>query len=173
MIAQRFALDHPLRTLSLASIMSTTGDQAVGRPTEAALAVLTTAPPTSREGYVDATVAGRSVIGTQPPDLDRTRDLAERSFDRGYHPDGTARQFAAIISGADRTPELRRLDVPTVVIHGSDDPLITVSGGEATADAIRGAELVVIDGMGHDLPPGHIREVADAIVANAERAAAS
>jgi pimeloyl-ACP methyl ester carboxylesterase len=113
------------------------------------------------------------VIGTQPPDLGRTRDLAARAYDRGYHPAGTARQFAAIAVAPDRTADLGSLDVPTVVIHGSDDPLITVSGGEATAAAIPGAELVVIDGMGHDLPPAHIQEVADAIVTNAERAGAS
>ena len=92
------------------------------------------------------------MIGSQPPDEARTRDLAERSFDRGYHPDGTARQLAAIVASPDRTPELRELAVPTVVIHGADDPLIGVSGGEATAAAIPGSELVVIEGMGHDLP---------------------
>ncbi len=170
MIAQRFAIDHPGRILSLASIMSTTGDREVGAPTSAAMEVLTTAPPTSRDGYIEATVAGRGVIGTQPPDVDRTRRLAERMFDRGYHPDGTARHIAAIAVATDRTPELARLDVPVVVIHGSADPLITVSGGEATATAIPAAELVVIEGMGHDLPPQHQQQVVDAIVANAERA---
>jgi pimeloyl-ACP methyl ester carboxylesterase len=173
MIAQRFALDHPDRALSLASIMSTTGDRSVGRPTDAALAVLTTAPPSDREGYVEATVAGRGVIGTQPPDRERSRRLAERAYDRGYHPAGTARQFAAIAVADDRTPELADVNVPAVVIHGSEDPLITVSGGEATAAAIPGSELVVIDGMGHDLPLAHIQEIADAIVTNAERAGAS
>jgi pimeloyl-ACP methyl ester carboxylesterase len=173
MIAQRFALDHPDRTLSLASIMSTTGDRSVGRPTDAAMAVLTTAPPGDRDGYVAATVTGRGVIGTQPPDLERTRRLAERAYDRGYHPAGTARQFAAIAVAGDRTAELGNIHVPTVVIHGSEDPLITVSGGAATAAAIPGAEFAVIDGMGHDLPPAHIQEVADAIVANAEGAGAS
>ena len=170
MIAQRFALDHPERTLSLASIMSTTGDRSVGRPTEAALAVLTTAPPADREGYVEATVAGRGVIGSQPPDPDRNRRLAERAYDRGYHPAGTTRQFAAIAVAADRSSELRALDVPTVVIHGEDDPLITVSGGEATAAAIPNAELVIIEGMGHDLVPRYLDRITDALVANAERA---
>jgi pimeloyl-ACP methyl ester carboxylesterase len=173
MIAQRFALDFPQRTLSLASIMSTTGDRSVGRSTQEAIDVLMTAPPASREGYVEATVAGRAVIGTQPPDLDRSRRLAERAFDRGYHPDGTARQFAAIAVAPDRTPALGEIDVPTVVIHGADDPLITVSGGEATAAAIPGAELVVIEGMGHDLAPRHLDRIADALVANAQLAAAS
>jgi pimeloyl-ACP methyl ester carboxylesterase len=173
MIAQRFALDHPDRTLSLASIMSTTGDRSVGRPTDAAMAVLTTAPPSDRDGYVEATVAGRGVIGSQPADPERNRRLAELAYDRGYHPAGTARQFAAIAVATDRTPELGELDVPTVVIHGADDPLITVSGGEATAAAIPDAELVVVEGMGHDLVPRHLERIADAIVANAERAGAS
>jgi pimeloyl-ACP methyl ester carboxylesterase len=137
------------------------------------MAVLMTAPPSDRDGYVEATIKGRGVIGTQPPDVDRTRDLAERAFDRGYHPDGTARQIAAIAVAEDRTAELAAIAVPTVVIHGSDDPLITKSGGEATAAAIPGAELLVIDGMGHDLPLRHIDEVADAITTNAARAAAS
>jgi pimeloyl-ACP methyl ester carboxylesterase len=173
MIAQVFALDHPDRTISLASIMSTTGDRAVGRPTDDAMAVLMTAPPSDRDGYVEATVKGRGVIGTQPPDLARTRDLAERAYDRGLHPDGTARQIAAIAVAADRTPQLGTLDVPCVVIHGSEDPLITKSGGEATATAIPGSRLVVVDGMGHDLPPQHLDQVVGALAANAQRAAAS
>lgn len=171
MIVQRFAIDHPERTMSLASLMSTTGDRAVGRPTEAAWAVLRTALPTSREGYIEATVAGRAALGTQPPDYARLRQIAERLFARGYHPDGTARHFAAVAVASDRTAELARLRVPTVVIHGSEDPLITPSGGEATAAAIPNAELVLIEGMGHDLPPSAHRQIADAIVANAERAA--
>jgi pimeloyl-ACP methyl ester carboxylesterase len=171
MIAQVFALEHPRRTLSLASIMSTTGDRSVGRPTEGAMAVLLTPAPADRDGYIEATIRGRGVIGTQPADEARTRDLAERSFDRGIHPEGTVRQFGAIAVGGDRTSRLRDIAMPTVVIHGSEDPLITRSGGEATAAAIPGAELLVIDGMGHDMPPQHFDEIADALVANAARAA--
>jgi pimeloyl-ACP methyl ester carboxylesterase len=173
MIAQDFALSHRDRTNSLASIMSTTGDRQVGRPTDAAMAVLMTAPPSDRDGYVEATVRGRGVIGTQPPDVQRTRDLAERAYDRGFHPDGTARQIAAIAVAEDRTPQLASIEVPTVVIHGSEDPLITRSGGEATAAAIPGARLVVIDGMGHDMPLHHLDRIADAITGNAARAAGS
>jgi len=171
MIAQRFAIDHPGRTLSLTSIMSTTGDGAVGQPTEAALAVLTTVPPAGRDGYIEATVTGRGVIGTQPPDDDRNRRLAERAYDRGIYTDGTARQFAAIAVAADRTAELGRLEIPVVVIHGAVDPLISISGGEATAAAIPGAEFVAIEGMGHDLPLSRHDQIADAIVVNAKRAA--
>jgi pimeloyl-ACP methyl ester carboxylesterase len=171
MIAQRFAIDQSERTLSLASIMSTTGDPTVGQPTEAAMTVLLTAPAPGRDGYIESTVVGRGAIGTQPPDEARTRRLAERAYDRGYHPAGTARQLAAIAVAADRTADLGGLRMPVVVIHGSEDPLITVSGGKATAAAIPGAELVVIDGMGHDLPPMAHERITDAIVANAERAA--
>ena len=129
MIAQRLAIDHPGRVLSLASIMSTTGDRGVGQPTPEAMTVLMTAPPIDRDAYVESTVRARSVIGSRPIDEGRTRDLAARSFDRGYHPEGTARQFAAIMASPDRTPHLRGLGTPTVVLHGSDDPLIDVSGG--------------------------------------------
>jgi pimeloyl-ACP methyl ester carboxylesterase len=173
MIAQRVAIDDPGRVLSLASIMSTTGDPDVGRPTAEAMAVLMTRAPTDRDGYIRTTLEARAVIGSQPPDRERVLDLAERSFDRGYHPDGTARQFAAIIASPDRTPELRELSVPTVVIHGAEDALIGISGAEATAAAIPGAELIVIEGMGHDLPVWALERIAAALERNFERAAAS
>jgi pimeloyl-ACP methyl ester carboxylesterase len=163
MIAQRLAVDHPQRALSLASIMSTTGDRAVGRSTEAALAALTTRPPEDRHGYVASMVALRRVIGTQPIDEAAVRLLAQRCFGRGIYTDGTARQLAAILAEPDRTPQLRRLDLPTVVVHGTDDPLITFSGGEATAAAIPGAEFVPIDGLAHDLPPWSWEPIAEAI----------
>jgi pimeloyl-ACP methyl ester carboxylesterase len=170
MIAQRVAIDHPERVLSLASIMSTTGASGVGDPTPEGMSVLMTRAPDDREGYVRATVEARAVIGSQPVDRERTRRLAERAFERGYHPAGTARQLAAVAASPDRTPELASIAAPTVVIHGADDPLISVSGGEATAAAIPGAELVVIDGMGHDMPPAHWDRIAAALTANFERA---
>jgi pimeloyl-ACP methyl ester carboxylesterase len=166
------AIDHPERVLSLASIMSTTGDQAVGRPTPEAMAVLMTRAPTDREGYIRTTLEARAVIGSQPPDRDRILDLAERAYERGYHPEGTARQFAAVVASPDRTPELSDLDVPTVVIHGGEDPLIGRSGGEATAAAIPDAELVVIESMGHDLPSWALERIAAALESNFERAGA-
>ena len=172
MIAQQIAIDHPERVLSLASIMSTTGDRAVGRPTPAAVQALMTAPPRDLEGYVEGFVAARRVLGSPGFGLDeqRTRRLAERCFGRGYFPDGTARQFAAILASPDRTRELRGVAAPTVVIHGSDDPLIDVSGGRATAAAVPGAELVLIEGMGHDLPEGTWAPIAEALARNFDRA---
>jgi pimeloyl-ACP methyl ester carboxylesterase len=171
MIAQRVAVDFPHRVLSLASIMSTTGDRSVGEATEAATQLLLTRPSTERQAYIDGVVAARKVLGSADGlrDDDFSRDVAARAFDRGVFPDGTARQLAAIIASPDRGPELRAIQAPTVVIHGAIDPLIGLSGGKATAAAIPGAELVVIDDMGHDLPAGVWERIVDALVANFER----
>lgn len=172
MIAQTLAFEHPGRVLSLASIMSTTGDGSVGQASQAGMEALTAAPPQDRDGYVDALLVARRKIGSPgfPFDEDRSRRIAGMGWDRGYHPNGTMRQTIAIIGSGDRTESLARIVVPTVVIHGSDDPLIDVSGGRATAAAIPGAKLVVIQGMGHDFPAGVWAEVADEIVENARRA---
>jgi pimeloyl-ACP methyl ester carboxylesterase len=172
MIGQRVAIDHPERALSLASIMSTTGDRSVGQPTAAAVAVLMTAPPTDLEGYVESFLTARRTLGSHGFGFDeqRTRRLAERCYGRGYFPDGTARQFAAILASPDRTPELATIEAPTLVIHGEDDALIDVSGGRATAAAIAGSELVVIEGMGHDLPEGTWEPIAAAMIRNFQRA---
>ncbi|CAN5133000.1 alpha/beta hydrolase [soil metagenome] len=172
MIAQTLAIEHPDRALSLASIMSTTGDRSVGRPTPTGLEALTSAPPADRDGYVEALVRARRLVGSPgfPFDEAFAREIAGRGWDRGYNPKGTVRQTVAIIASGDRTERLRKLDVPTVVIHGDSDPLIDISGGRATAAVIPGAELVVIEGMGHDFPAGARERVADEIVRNAARA---
>jgi pimeloyl-ACP methyl ester carboxylesterase len=107
-----------------------------------------------------------------PLDEEFLRWRAGATYDRSVYPAGFRRQLGAIIASGDRTSKLGQISAPTVVIHGSDDPLITVSGGEATARAIPGAELVVIPGMGHDLPKGAWPQIVDAIAANAERARA-
>ena len=171
MVAQTVAIEHPERVLSLASIMSTTGDPDVGKPTAEGLEALTTTPPADREGYIESTVWARGLIGSPgfPRDVEWARENAALSFDRGYHPDGTLRQAVAIIASGDRTPRLRGLRVPTVVIHGDEDPLIGISGGRSTAGAIEDSRLVVIEGLGHDLPAGAWEPVADAITANATR----
>ena len=175
MIAQTLAIEQPERVLSLASIMSTTGDPSVGQANPEAQAVLFRRPPLDdREAFAEEIVNVRAVIGSQGLERDEewSREVARQAFDRGIHPDGTMRQIAAIVASGDRTEALHGLDVPTVVIHGRDDPLIGVSGGEATAAAIPDAELVLIDGMGHDLPPAAWERLADSIVANAARARA-
>lgn len=173
MIAQTLAIEQPERVLSLASIMSTTGDPSVGQATPAAQAVLFRRPPLDdREAFAEEIVNVRAVIGSQGLERDEewSCEVARKAFDRGIHPDGTLRQIAAILASGDRSDALRALDVPTVVIHGRDDPLIGVSGGEATAAAIPDAELVLIDGMGHDLPPAVWERIVEAIAANAARA---
>ena len=154
MIAQALAIEHPSRVRSLTSIMSTTGDRWVGGPTEAALGVLLAPPPRSREDAVERAVAAQRVIGSPGFALDEAaiRERAGLAYDRGYDAKGVARQLLAVLASPDRTPRLGGVRVPTLVLHGAEDPLVDVSGGRATAAAIAGAELVVIPGMGHDLP---------------------
>jgi pimeloyl-ACP methyl ester carboxylesterase len=154
MIAQTVGIEHPDRVRSLTSIMSTTGDRAVGSAAAEAVQVLLAPAAVTREQAVERTLATMRVIGSPGYELDEAavRDLAGRSYDRAHDPAGVLRQLLAIAASPDRTPRLGGIRVPAVVIHGADDPLIDVSGGRATAAAIPGSELVVIDGMGHDMP---------------------
>jgi pimeloyl-ACP methyl ester carboxylesterase len=172
MIAQALAVAHPVRVLSLASIMSSTGDRAVGQPHPEAMPVLFSSPPADRDAYAESVVGVFRAIGSPgfDPDEEQLRERARASFDRGYHPEGTARQLMAIAASGDRTEALRALDVPTLVIHGTDDPLVDVSGGRATAAAIPGARLELIEGMGHDLPRELWPRLVDLIAENAARA---
>lgn len=171
MIAQQLTLDFPERVRSLCSIMSTTGDRSVGRPTPEAAAVLTRpAAPTREDAIANAVTVSRT-IGSPgfPADPDEVRRRATAKVDRAYRPAGTARQYAAILASPDRTTRLRDVAVPAVVIHGAEDPLIDVSGGRATAAAIPGAELLVLPGMGHDLPVAAWPQILDAIERTAHR----
>ena len=172
MIAQAMAIRHPGRVLSLTSIMSTTGDRAVGQPHPEAIPALLTRPPANREQFVESVVAAWRVIGSPGFAVDEAalRGRARATFDRGYYPEGTARQLVAILASGDRTEALRRLDVPTQVIHGTNDVLIDVSGGKATAAAIPRARLELIEGMGHDMPRALWPRFVELIVSNAERA---
>ena len=173
MIAQLLATRHPARVRSLASIMSTTGDRAVGRPSGEAASVLVSSMPSDRDGFIERTVANAKAVGSGtafPFDAEAVRQGAARSFDRAYHPKGTGRQFAAILAAGDRTGALGQIRVPTVVVHGEEDQVIGVSGGEATAAAIPGARLLRVPGLGHELPPGFWPALADALVENADRA---
>jgi pimeloyl-ACP methyl ester carboxylesterase len=173
MIAQTMAVRHPQRVLSLSSIMSTTGEREVGQARAEAIAVLLSPAPADREGYIDFHITAFKTIGSPgfPADDEFLRWRGEATYDRSYYPDGFKRQLAAIYASGDRTQALASVSVPTLVIHGRDDPLITVSGGEATARAIPGAELLVIDGMGHDVPPGVWERIIDAVEGNIARAA--
>ena len=174
MIAPALAIRHPERVLSLVSIMSTTGAREVGQPHPEALPALLTRPPAGEQGFVDFVVGAWRVIGSPGFAMDEgaLRARAAASYARGIFPDGTSRQLLAILASGDRTQALRAVDVPTTVIHGTDDILVDVSGGKATADAIPGARLELIEGMGHDMPAQLWPRFVELIVENAERARA-
>jgi pimeloyl-ACP methyl ester carboxylesterase len=174
MVAQTLAIGRPTLVRSLTSIMSTTGNSEVGRATEAALALLTVPPVPTRDGAMDRAVEASRTVGSPgyPVDESEVRAGAARAFDRAFDPVGITHQQAASFFQRDRTPDLARVSVPTLVIHGAQDPLIQVSGGQATAAAIPGAELVVIEGMGHELPRALYAEIADHIAGLVRRAEA-
>ena len=175
MIAQTAAIEHPLRVRSLTSIMSTTGDRSVGQATPRALSALLSPPAATRAEAIERTVSIVRVIGSPGFALDEA-DLRRRTalaHDRAHDPAGVARQLVAVAASGDRTAALRSLSVPALVLHGADDPLVNVSGGRATAQAIPGAKLVVLDGMGHDLPRALWGEITGAIGELVERAEAA
>jgi pimeloyl-ACP methyl ester carboxylesterase len=172
MIVQTMAVERPARVRSLASIMSTTGKRTVGwMHPRLATAMLRPARP-GREAYADASVEMWRLIGSPgfPRHEERTRELAREAYDRGVSASGALRQMMAILTQPNRSDALRRLRMPTVVVHGLDDHLVHASGGRATAAAIPGAELLLIDGMGHDLPPDLYETLVDAITRTASRA---
>lgn len=176
MIAQLFAAAYPQRTLSLTSIMSTTGNPALPPASPEAIGVLMSRP---QGGDVDAVVEfgvkAARVIGSPayPADEAALRARVRRDVERSNYPAGFARQMAAIYASGDRRAKLASITAPTVVIHGAADPLVPVEGGRDTAASIKGAELVEIEGMGHDLPPALVDRIADAIAAVAKRAKAA
>ena len=172
MIAQTMAARHHDRVLSLVSMMSNTGARWNGEPSPRLYHVLLKPAPRDRDAYMDHAVWVFSKIGSPgfPPDEESLRGLAGQSFDRGINAAGTGRQLAAIIASGDRTPLLRSISVPTLVIHGKRDRLVPLSGGRATARAIPGSRLLIIDGMGHDIPRGAWPRMLDAIEQNAARA---
>jgi pimeloyl-ACP methyl ester carboxylesterase len=156
MIAQTIALNHQQRVLSLISVYSHTGNPALPPPTPEALEYLVTPPPMEREANITYTLdAWRTFSGKGfPLDEDWHRKIAAQAYDRAFYPEGVARQMAAVLTQKNRKSELGSVAVPTLVIHGADDPLVPVEAGKDTAEAIPGAELIIIDGMGHDLPHG-------------------
>jgi pimeloyl-ACP methyl ester carboxylesterase len=175
MIAQLVASEHPRRTLSLTSIMSNTGNPALPQATPEAMAVLTRRPPNpfeDEEGFLAHSLASARVIGSPgyPFDEAAQRAQALAAARRAYNPAGFGRQIAAITATGDRRARLNAITAPTLVVHGAADPLTPLAGGEDTAANIGGAELKVIEGMGHDLPPELYESLALAIAANARRA---
>ncbi len=162
MIAQQVAIRHPDRTRSLCSIMSMPrfiiGDPEV-------TAVLMAEDPGTREARIEVGIEGSRFLAGDgfPFDEERTRTSFEATIDRAWHPEGTARQMAAILADGDRTEALRGVTAPTVVVHGTSDRLVLPQGAEETAAAVPGAELVWIDGMGHELPLGAHQQIVDAV----------
>jgi pimeloyl-ACP methyl ester carboxylesterase len=172
MIAQTIAARHPERVLSLVSIMSNTGARWTGQPSPRLYPVLLRHRPDDRDAFVESTVRTYQAIGSPGFERDEEdlRRVAGLSFDRGHDPASAGRQLAAIVASGDRTPLLRRITAPTLVIHGTADRLVSPSGGRATARAIPGALLMMVKGMGHDLPRGAWPQIVEAIHANATRA---
>lgn len=172
MVAQTVAVLAPDRVRSLSSIMSTTGRRAVGWQSPRLLPGLVTPRRPGRESYVRTSVATATLVGSPafPTPAETAAARAAESFERGVSNSGVMRQMMAILTQPDRTPALRRLTVPTLVLHGRADRMVHVSGGRATAAAIPGAELVLIDGMGHDLPAQLFDTFVAAIRRTADRA---
>jgi pimeloyl-ACP methyl ester carboxylesterase len=157
------AIEHPERVRSLTSMMSTTGSMSVGQASPEVLREVFAGPrPTTRDEVTQQMLKAFRVVGS-PGYLMDEKEVAERAgraYDRAYDPIGVARQAIATVASGDRTERLRLLKVSTLVIHGLADRMCDVSGGRATVEAIPGAELVLIEGMGHDLPPALRSELA-------------
>ena len=168
MIAQMMAAEHPAKVLSLTSIMSSTGNPALPPAKPEAMAFLANRGPDPREdmaAFLDHSVASAKVMAGEgnPIDEAEIRANAEANFKRSFYPVGFQRQMAAIVANGDRRPALSTITAPTVVVHGIDDPLVPLTGGQDTAAVIPGSELHVLDGMGHNLPKALINKMCDLI----------
>jgi pimeloyl-ACP methyl ester carboxylesterase len=172
MIVQTMAIEHPERVRSMTSIMSTLGKRTVGWQHPSLLPQLIGPRQAGREAYVASSAKMWQLIGSPgyPSDEDKVRKRAEETFDRGISASGVMRQMVAILNQPDRSRQLAGLTMPVAVVHGSADKMVHVSGGRATARAVPGAELVVIDGMGHDLPSELFGTFTDVIRRTANRA---
>ncbi len=169
MIAQTMAAEHRERVLSLTSIMSSPGDRKNGRIAPSLLPKLAKMKTPTRENAAQRSVEMFSLFSGSHYDPSEHLRRSTISVERAFRPDGTKRQTAAIMASPDRTPALRELDLPTVVVHGLMDKLVRPSGGTATAAAIPGSRLLMFPDMGHDLPQPRHQEIVDAIRRNAAR----
>jgi pimeloyl-ACP methyl ester carboxylesterase len=174
MIAQEIAISFPQRVRSLTSIMSTTGNPKVPPPTREASAMLMAPPPTSKEEYFERFAQTWKIlrVGSFPQDEALDRSRAERTFERGLNPAGVGRQLRAILASGSRKERLASVKAPTLVIHGTVDPLVRPEGGKDTAASIPGARLLMIEGMGHALPIPMWPQIIDAIDKHAHAASA-
>lgn len=171
-IGQSLAIEHPNRVRSLTSMMSTTGSPEVGQIHPATMrALFGGGPATTREMAMERAVRNLQIVGSPdyPVDPVLTAERAGLAWDRDHDLAAVARQAVASVASGDRTRALRSLNLPTLVVHGLADTMCDPSGARATAAAVPGAELLLIEGMGHNLPPGLLRRVTDAIVANIQR----
>ena len=174
MIAQHVAARYSERCKSLTSIFSTTGNPKLPAAKPEALKALVTRPKSmEEEALVDHGVMLARTIGSPgyPSDEKRLRDRARASVQRSIYPEGPTRHLSAIVADGDRREMLKDVSVPTLVMHGEDDPLVPVEGGRDTAAAIPGAKLKTIPGWGHDLPLELVDEVAEAIASHARATA--
>jgi pimeloyl-ACP methyl ester carboxylesterase len=169
MIVQAMAIRHPQQVASMVSIMSNTGDRKHGRVKRSLLRKLPKTIARSKEEAIDKGVAGFRLTSGARFDEDAVRQMISESVERSYRPDGAARQTLAIAASPDRTWDLGRVRVPTLVVHGLADPLVQPSGGMATARAVPGAKLVMYPDMGHDLPRQRWDDIIGEIAANARR----
>jgi pimeloyl-ACP methyl ester carboxylesterase len=174
-IAQTFAINNPGRILSLSSIYSGPGNRKDFKPTQEAMDSMMTPVPEERGAYIEYIVKHFKLISGTGIPFDETflRNLAGRSYDRSFCPEGGARQYLAIMSQKDRTSDLGKLNTPTLIIHGDEDPLVPLAAGKATAGAIPNAELKIIKGMGHALPnlKAYWSDILDAVKNHMEKAA--
>ena len=170
MIAQTMAIEHPDRVRSLTSIMSTTGSRKVGQPTKRLIAKFARRQPPSLETAVEDSIETFREISGPAFDEADMREMAEASIERSFRPVGTGRQTAAIMASGDRTEQLARLDLPTLVVHGLLDPLVRPTGGIATAAAVPGSRVLMYHDLAHDLPRTRWAEMVDSIAHNAARA---
>jgi pimeloyl-ACP methyl ester carboxylesterase len=174
MIAQEIAITFPERVRSLTSIMSTTGNPKIPPPTREASAILMAPPPATKEEYFVRFAQTWKVLraGSFPEDEALDRSRAERTFERGLNPAGVGRQLRAILASGSRKERLRSVKAPTLVIHGTVDPLVRPEGGKDTAASIPGAKLLMVKGMGHALPIPMWPQIIDAIDKHAHAASA-
>ncbi|MHA3962676.1 MAG: alpha/beta fold hydrolase [Candidatus Thorarchaeota archaeon SMTZ1-45] len=166
MIAQTMAIHYPERIRTLTSIMSSTGNPELPQSTPEAFEVLLAPPASNRTDYITSQLKAAKVLhgSTYPLNEEYVRNYSERSYDRCYHPQGFSRQLGAVLASGSRNEALANVKIPTLVIHGSIDPLVPVEGGKDTAKSIPDAKLLIIDGMGHSFPTEVVPQILQAIL---------